>query len=149
MIGFVRALIEELILLPQGDETVPEERRVYLDPESRPLDVMAQEADVRAVTSVPVAWEIGGGLEVRHRISVAVDVQHGDPAEAVRRRDAIALDLCLRIVDETPAILAATDEVTGQYPTRVEWSVDYTPLATSDTNESATIAVDVTTQIDR
>lgn len=149
MIGFAQALIESLVVAPQDTADTPDDRRVYLDPESAPIDATPQEVDVRAVTTVPLRYEIGGGLEVRHTIAVAVDVQHGDPVEARRRRDLITLDLCLRALDRRHEILSAVDPETGQYPTQVEWSVDWTPLGTGTTNESAVVTFTLDAEIDR
>lgn len=149
MIGFARNLVETLVVEPQTLDTVDEERRIYLDPESRPIGSDPQEADVRALTSRPLSYEIGGGVEIRHTISVAVDVAHGDPVEALRRRDLIVLDLILRTVDQLEAIAAASDEETGQYVTRLTWEVDYRPLGSSDTNESAVITFDLDVELSR
>lgn len=153
VIGFPRRLIEEFVLESQADPAVPEERRTYLDPEARPIDVSPQEADVLGLTTRPTSYEIGGGLELRHVVSVAVDVQHGDGAEAVRRRDLIVTDLVLRALDNRDEILAATDELSGQYVTRLDFEIDYRPLGsrtTADTpNESAVIAFTLDCTLDR
>lgn len=151
MIGWAVDLIVEHVVTPQTYGTVPDDRRVYLDPASTPLDADPQEVDVAPVTTRPVSYEIGGGVEVEHVVSVAVDVQHGDPVESRRRRDLIVLDLALRAVDQLPTLLAAVDPATGQAATRVEWAVDYAPLTTgeSDTNESAVVTFTITAQLDR
>lgn len=151
MIGFAYDLLVDHVLAPQAAAPTPAERRAYLDPDAVALDVEAQEIDVLSTSSAPVAGtqEIGGGVEVRHTISVAVDVQHGDRVEARRLRDLIALDLVLRLLDARGVIEDAVDATTGQYVTRVGWSVDYTPLGTSDTNESATLTFTIDTQLDR
>lgn len=149
MIGFVQGLIETLIVAPQSSSDLDDDRRVYLDPEAAPIDAAPQEVDVRPVRTVPLTYEIGGGMQVRHTVSVAVDVQHGDPLESRRRRDLIILDLCLRTLDVRSAIYSAVDPESGQYPTGIEWTVDYRPLGTSDTNESAVVTFDVTVEIDR
>lgn len=149
MIGFAQELIETVVLAPQDGPDVDPDRRLYLDPESAPVDASPQEADVFAISTVPVRYEIGGGLEVRHTVDVAVDVQHGVPEESRRRRDLITLDLCLRALDNLDALGSAVDPETGQYVTRVEWSVDYRPLSTTGTNESATIRFTLDAQVDR
>lgn len=148
MIGFVRDLLDEIVLEPQAtvDET---ERRATLHPDAGELDVVAQQLDVLALTTEPVSFEIGGGMTLRHRLDVAVVVQHGDPAEAVRIRDLIVLDLCLRAYDEVAAFEDARDTATGQYVTDLRWSVDYRPLSIDTPNESATIMFVVDTQLDR
>lgn len=151
MIGFAYDLLVDHVLAPQAAEPVPAERRAYLDPEATPIDVEAQEIDVLATSSAPIAGteEIGGGVEVRHTISVGLDVQHGDRAEARRLRDLIALDLVLRALDSRGVIESAVDATTGQYVTRLGWAIDYTPLGTGDTNESATLTFTIDTQLDR
>lgn len=148
MIGFVRNFLIDLVLEPQSDEAMGE-RRAFLDPESRPLDVEAQEIDLLGLSTAPVSYEIGGGMELRHTISAAVEVAHGDPAEAIRLRDAIVLDLVLRCLDNLDAIYALRDPATGQYATRVEWTVDYRPFTIDTPNENATITFTVDTTLDR
>lgn len=150
MIGFAQGLIEDLIVRPQDTPDTDDDRRIYLDPDSAPIDSTPQEVDVIPMTTTPLRYEIGGSLEVRHRIDVAVDVQHGSFAEARRRRDLIVLDLCLRALWNVEAIMSAVDPETGQYPTGLEWSVNYLPLGTTATgsNESATITFTVDVQID-
>lgn len=149
MIGWVQGLLELHVVLPQATDPVPAERRAYLDPTAAPVDVRPQEIDVRALSTVPIGYEIGGGLELRHTIEVAVDVQHGDATESRRLRDLIVLDLALRALDVRDEIGAATDPTTGQTVTRVDWSVDYRPLGTSDTNESGVLTFTVDTILDR
>ena len=147
MIGFARRLIVDHVLTPQTLE-VRGETRAFLDPESRPLDSNAQELDLLATTTRPIGGEIGGGLELRHEVSVAVAVQHGDPVEAIRLRDAIVLELCLRARDSWDAIAQEVDAGSGQYAVAFAWSVDWRPLGIDDTNETATITFTVDTQLD-
>lgn len=152
MIGFVRGLLEDHVLSPQGTDVVPAERRATLHPEREELGVVAQQIDVLALTTEPVSFEIGGGMTLRHRLDVAVVVQHGDSGEATRIRDLLVLDLALRALDATPAIMAALDEGTGQYVTDLRWTVDYRPLpglAIDTPNETATIVFTIETQLDR
>lgn len=149
MIGFARRLLVEHVLAPQSDEARGE-RRAFLSDSEPELGVSAQEIDLLATTTRPLTYEIGGGMELRHEVSVAVVVQHGDPREAVRLRDLIVLDLCVRAVDAWPAIAQEEDvDVPGHYPTRLGWSVDWRPLTVADTNESATITYTLDTQLDR
>lgn len=148
MIGFARSVIVDEILVPQGDE-VRGETRAFLDPEAAPLDVEAQELDLLAVTTRPIGFEIGGGVELRHEVSVAVDVQHADRAEAIRLRDLIVLELCLRARDREDAIRQLVDPTTDQYVTAIGWSIDWRPFSIDTPNESATITFTIDTQLDR
>lgn len=151
MIAFPRRLIVDHVLTPQGLEERGETRAILSGAEAE-LGVVAQEIDLLATTTRPLGYEIGGGVELRHEISVAVVVQHGDPAEAVRLRDAIVLELCLRALDVWSTIAQETDPgvpAGAHYPTRLAWSIDWRPLAISDTNETATITFTLDTQLDR
>jgi hypothetical protein len=151
VIGYAFGLLVEHVVAPQDDEALGE-RRTYNDPDARPLDVSPQELDVRAVSSRIVSYEIGGGFTVRHTISVALDVQHGDPAEARRLRDLIVLDLVKRALVGTGRdgfANAAPEAGTGQYVAAVAiGDIDYTPLGESTTNESAVVPFLIDTQID-
>lgn len=152
MIAHVTALLTDLVLLPQSTEEIPADRRAYVDTSALPIDVAAQEIELIASTTRPLRWEIGGGLEVQHRIAVAVDVQHTELAESTRRRDLIAFDLVARYLDAFQSgELAASDPDTGQYVTRASFEIDYRPLPTSieDTNASATIMFVIDAQLDR
>ena len=149
MIGYPYDLLVEHVLQPQGEASRGELRAV-LDPDAAPLDVDPQEIDARAISTQPVAYEVGGGLEVVHRLSVVVNVQHGDPGKARERRDAIALEVALRAVAAVDAMVNADDPAGRQQIERVTWSVDYVPLLGStdrDTNESATFTFDVTARV--
>lgn len=147
MIGYVRRLVETLVLDPQGDEARGE-LRAYRDPTETPIDVDAQELDTLALRSAPVRGDLTGGVEVRHELDVAIAVAHGDPVEAIRIRDAIALDLVLRYVD-ADLTAADPDPASGQYVTAATWSIDYRPLAFDDTRETATLTFTIDTQLDR
>lgn len=151
MIGWIRQLVVDHVLAPQGDPSIPAERRAYVDPESRPLGSEAVELDVLATTTRPLAEEIGGGFALRHELDVGLEVQHGDPAEATRLRDAIVLDLVMRLTD--PATLdtfgTGSDPATGQYVTRTGWVVSYAPLVADTPNEYARLTITVETQLDR
>lgn len=101
MIGPVVHLVRDLIVTPQTADDVPADRRLYLDPDAVPIDVHAQTAEVVAGTTVPTGVEIGAGHavpHVRHEVDVIVQIEHADPVEALRRRDAVVLDLYLRAV---------------------------------------------------
>lgn len=147
MIGFARSLVVDHVLEPQTLEERGE-TRAYLDPDSRPLDTHPQEIDLLAVSTRPLSFEIGDGMSLRHEVSVAVVVQHGDPPEAIRLRDLIVLELCLRARDAWPAIAQLVDPATGQYAERFEWAVDWRPLVVDTPNESATITFTIDTQLD-
>ena len=145
MIGFAVDLLVEHVLAGQLDPAAGE-GRVYRGGDDRPVDVNAQEVDVRPLTSRVVRYEIGGSVTFRHVVSLAVNVQHGDADEAVRLRDLIVLDLVLRSLAARPEILGATDPATGQEVEAIEVEVDYRPLGISDTSESAVLvfSLDVT-----
>ena len=153
MIGYARGLLVDLVLTPQADlGVVDAERLAYVDPDSRPLDVEAQELDVRAASTAVVGWQIGGSVTVRHTISVALDVAHGDPAQALRLRDAIVLDLVLRYLDPDvrEAFYSTPDPAGAQEITRLDLApVDYAPLGVSDTNESAVLTFVLDAEITR
>jgi hypothetical protein len=147
MIAWLVDLLDTEILEPQGDEARGEKRAIR-NPDEEALDVEAQSLDVRPITTVPIGYEIGGSVELQHTIAVAVDVQHGDPAEAARLRDAIVLDLILRTRTARAAIAAATDPATGQSVDRIDWSIDWRPLGVGDTNESAVLTFTIDTTLD-
>lgn len=148
MIGFVRDLLIEHVIAPQA-AAERGERRAHHDPDSTPLGVEAQEIDLLALTTVPTGFEIGGTIELRHTISAALDVQHGDRAEAGRLRDAIVLDLCLRALDARSLIEGEYDPASGQTIEALSFTIDYRPLGTSDTNESAVIVFTADTRLER
>lgn len=149
MIGFPRRLLVDHVLAPQGDEALGERRAFLADVEPE-IGVEAQELDLLGLTTRPLAYEIGGGVELRHEISVAVAVQHGDRAEARRLRDRIVLDLCLRAIDASSELANEVDpDVAGHYLTAIRWAVDWRPLTLDDTNETATVTFTIDTQLDR
>jgi hypothetical protein len=147
VIGYARGIVVDRVLVPQSDKARGE-TRAFLDPDSRPLDVEPQELDLLAVTTRPLEEEIGGGMTLRHEIGVALVVQHGRQSEAVRLRDAIALELVLRFVDVLDGEIPS-DPATGQYVTGRSWSIDYRPLIPDTPNEAATISFVIDTQLDR
>lgn len=149
MIGFPRRLLVDHVLTPQGDEALGE-RRAFLAEVEQEIGIQAQELDLLGLTTRPLAYEIGGGVELRHEISVAVVVQHGDPVEARRIRDLIVLDLCLRAIDASSVLANDEDpDVAGHYLTAIRWAVDWRPLTIDDTNETATLTFTIDTQLDR
>lgn len=148
MIGFLYDLVVENIVAPQDDEALGE-KRVHLDPDAMPLDVEAQEIDVRALTTVPTGrFEIGGTTEFRHTILIGLDVKHTVGAESRRLRDLILTDLVLRIRDVGFDLIGQRDEDTGQEITGLSFSIDYRPAGLGDTNESATLTVTIETFLD-
>jgi hypothetical protein len=155
VIGWVLDLLEEHVLTPitveAADPGVPEEFRVVLDPESTPIDVEPQEVDVTPITTVPVESDLTGSLVLRHTIIVAVDVQHGDPAEARRLRDGIVLHLILSAQAHAPDMFAAAaDAASGQYVVAANWGIDWRPVVVIDTPiESAVVTFTVDTVLDR
>lgn len=144
MIGFVVDAIVESILAPQDDAALGE-RRVYVDPESAPIDVQAQEFDIAPVTTRPVGFEIGGAVEFEHRVAVELDVQHGDVKASRRIRDAILVDLVLRIRDS--ALASVEDPAGHQEIETISYAISYAPHGISDTNESATLTFIVRTRL--
>lgn len=150
MIGFPRALLVDNVLTPQGDAARGETRAILSGSEAE-IDLQSQELDVLATGSVPTAWEIGGSLEIRHTISVAVVVQHGDLLEASRLRDAIVLELILRATSRATrnALANAVDPAGVQEFADLGWSIDYRPLRLDTPNENATITFAIDTRLDR
>jgi len=150
VIGFPRSLLVDNVLTPQGDAARGETRAILSGSEAE-IDLQSQELDVLATSSVPIRWEIGGSLEVRHTISVAVVVQHGDPAEASRLRDAIVLELILRATSQATrnALANAADPAGVQEFADLGWSIDYRPLRIDTPNENATITFSIDTRLDR
>lgn len=147
MIGFVTGLLVEHVLDPQADPARGE-LRAFRDPTSTPLDVDAQEIDLLPLSTSVVGWEIGGTVLLRHRVDAAVDVQHGDPAEARRLRDGIVLDLVRRLLAARGEIVSAVDVASGEAVTTVEVEVDYRPLGVDTANESATLTFTLDTTLD-
>jgi len=149
VIGYVRQLLDELVLAPQNDPAaVPDRtRRAVLDATESPIDVEASELDTLALRSTPVAADLAGGITVRHELDVAVAVRHGDPLEAIRLRDLIVLDLVMRF-RAADFVNVAPDLETGQQVTRGTWAVDYRPLGLEDTRETATLTFTFDVEID-
>lgn len=147
MIGYPRRLIVDHVLTPQGDPDRGE-LRALLDVSSVELDVVAQSLDLMAVTSRPVSEEIGGGMIVRHAISCAVVVQHGDLAEAERIRDAITLDVVMRFRAAWADMVNDTAGADGQTLAGHGWEVDYRPLRRfAGTTETATVVFTLDTDV--
>ena len=141
MIGYVRELLLDLVVTPQAT-VEEEERRAFLDVAGRPIDVVPQNLALLASGTVPIAFEIGEGMEVRHTIDVGLDVQHGDGNEADRIRDLIVLDLCKRANARAVEFMAADpDPETGQSVTLVRWEVDYRPLVAYENTPNATARI--------
>lgn len=147
MIGWIVTGIVDQVLTPQA-AVVDVTRRAFLDPDARPLNAEAQELEIRAASTRPVSYEIGDGLEVDHVVVVGLVVEHGGQAEAKATRDAITLDLVLRLIDVEPTLR----QLVGpgpQYVTRIVWALDYAPLIADTPNEWATLTITVTAQVDR
>lgn len=147
MIGFAVDLIVDNVIAPQELEERGE-LRVYRDPEARPIDAHPQEIDLLGVTTRPLEWEIGGGVSLRHEVSVAVVVAHGDPAEGRRLLNGIVTDLVLRTLDAWTTIAQEVGPA-GEYPTRLDFAIDWRGLPLDTPNDSATITFVVDVQLDR
>lgn len=152
MIGWVVERVVELVLAPQATALAPVggiDRRAYVDPDAAPLNVNATELDVLASSTVPIGREIGGGLNVRHELEVGLAVEHGDPAIAKATRDAIALDLSLRLLEQEANLLASPDPDGRQTLERLSWRLDYRPIVVDTPNEYARLVITVDAYLDR
>lgn len=149
MIAFAHDLLVEHLLQPQTLEGRGE-TRVTLDLASMPIGTDVQEIDVRDMRTRPVAYEIGGSVQLRHTVDVALEVRHGDALEARRLRDLILTEIMVRLVrGGSAAMRSAEDTETGQQVESVAVSIDYTrPLPATDTNETATLVFDVDVTLD-
>lgn len=149
MTGYLIAALRELVLDPQATVDV-EERRAFVDPDAIPLNVNAQELDVAPVSTIVLAESTGGSIELRHTISAALSVEHGDPVEARRLRDAIVVDLVRRFYATRGDLLAVVDAPSGQYGTDATLEVSYAPLDVADDilAEYATLTITVDTTLD-
>ncbi len=147
MIGYLLDGARTLLLQPQVDLSDPT-RTVTLDPESAPVDTEAQTVELVAGSSRVVAYA-QGSLEWRHEIVMVLQVQHGDPAEADRRRDRIVADLTVRWAQQRASLVDDVDPVTGQYGTDTGWTVSYAALDRGDPLTAwATITLTVDTTLD-
>ncbi len=147
MIGYLLDGARALLLQPQVDLSDPA-RSVVLDPDSAPVDVEAQTVELVAGSSRVVAYA-QGSLEWRHEIAMVLQVQHGDPAEADRRRDRIVADLTVRWARTRGQLLTLVDPLTGQYGTDTGWTVSYAALDRGDPLTAwATITLTVDTTLD-
>lgn len=148
MIGYVRALLDEFVFAPQGDEARGD-RRALLDLSESPLGTEAQELDTLALRSYPTGSDLSGGVTVRHELTLAVAVTHGDREQAIALRDGIVTDLVLRCRAVGPALMGmAPDSTTGQYVTAITWAVDYRDLGLTDAQETAVLTFTVDTELD-
>lgn len=157
MIGWVYDRIVGLVVEPQassaGSVTVAGREwslATVRDPDSAPLNANAQELDLIGLGTAPISGteEIGGGVELRHTITVGLSVEHGDPVAARMIRDAIVTELVLRYRASESAIRQTRDPATGQYVSRLGWSVDYRPLAVDTPNEYASVTFTVDATLD-
>lgn len=149
MTGYLIAKLRELVLDPQATVGTVE-RRAYVDPDGTPVTANAQEIDVAAMSTVIIGETTGRSLDLRHTLSVLLSVEHGDPVEATRLRDAIVVDLVVRFLTTRPALLAAVDPASGQYGTDASLEVSYAPLDVIPDAliEYATLTVTVDTTLD-
>lgn len=149
MTGYLLAALRDLVLTPQAT-VVDVERRAFLDPDAIPLNVNAQELDLAPVGTTILAESTGDSLELRHTITAALSVEHGDPAEAMRLRDLVTVDLVLRFLGARSALLALVDPDSGQYGTRANVEVSYAPLAVAEETlvEYATLVFTFDTTLD-
>lgn len=148
MIGWLLDQVVALVVTPQATVTDPD-RRAALDPDAAPIDATPQTLEVLALTTRPIAYEIGNGLELRHEIAVALVVEHGDPAVARALRDAILTDLVLRLLDARDALMAAVDPTSGQYLSRLDFSISYIPLEPDTPNEYGVLTITADATLDR
>ncbi len=147
MIGYLLNGARTLLLQPQADVADPA-RRVVLDPDSAPVDAEAQTVELVAGSSRMLA-AAQGSLEFRHEIVMVLQVQHGDPVEADRRRDQIVADLTIQWAMRRARLLGLVDPVTGQYGTDTGWTVSYAALDRGDPLTAwATITLTVDTTLD-
>jgi hypothetical protein len=151
VIDYPSALIVDHVLTPQGAEARGATRAILIDRLAvEPLGTEAQQLDLLSVTSQPIEWEIGGGMTIRHTVSVMVQTQHGDLVVARQLRDLIVTELIMRArtADRGPMRQTA-DPVTGQYLTRLTWSIDWRPLRGLDTpNAHAAVSFVLDCQLD-
>lgn len=138
MIEYPTRLLVEHVLNPQN---TPErgDNRAALSLDEVALDVTAQQLDLLGVTTVPLAEEIGGGLMLRHSLSVLVKVQHGDRDRGRVIRNGIVTDLVLRFRAKYPTMVNDVDTITGQSLAGRSWSIDWRPRG-SASYENALIA---------
>lgn len=161
MIGWIADRVIELVFRPQETVEDPpgtpagESRRVALDPDAAPLNVAVNELDVIGLQTVPIegSYEIGGGMALRHSIVSALEVTHGDRVKATAIRDAVVTDLVLRLLDSEGELRQTSDPATGQYVSRVGFTVDYRPFALPGPDDTpsayATLTITVDCQLDR
>lgn len=150
MIGWVVAALRDLVLVPQAT-VATEERRAVLDPDAAPLDAAATSLEIVGETTTVAEVEIGGrSLLLRHAVTWELRVEHGDAAEAIRLRDAITLDLTLRLVDAYPDLAALTDAPSGQYVSgALLWSISYGDPGDDTPNAYATTTFTLDAVLDR
>ncbi len=147
MISYLLDGARSLLLQPQAELSDPA-RVVVLDPDSAPVDVEAQTVELVADTTRLVGVSQGSS-EWRHTVQIVLQVQHGDPAEADRRRDRIVADLTLRWIRTRRDLLALVDPLTRQYGTDTGWTVSYAALDRGDPLTAwATITLTVDTTLD-
>lgn len=143
---------QETAGLPDGYEptTDPDAVKCVVDPEARPIPTYGGELHMLPVTTRPVegSYEIGGGVALQHEFDVMLLVQHGDIVEGRNRRNAIALQIAMRLQANKQELDQIVDPVSGQYVTRVTWLIDWTPLTVGDTNQVARFIITIETQLD-
>lgn len=138
MIGYPKRLLIDHVLAPQGDEARGELRAV-LNPNEVELGVEVQNLDLMPVSTRPLQAEIGGGMSVRHELSVRVEVQHGDLTECERLRDGIVLELVTRFMGAWSAMVNDDEDSGGQSLSGSTWRVDYRALRVATPAENATV----------
>lgn len=158
MIAAFQQALYDLILYPQEAAglpdgfggTDPDAVKCVVDVENRPIPTYGGQLHMVPVTSRPVegSYEIGGGVALQHEFDVLLLVQHGDIAEGIKRRDAIASQIAMRLAANKVELDQVTDPISGQYATKVTWLIDWTPLGTGDTNQVARFVITFETQWD-
>lgn len=142
MIGYVRDLLVRLILDPQTKSPTLEELRVVYDVDNAPLDVAPQSVAYLPVRTVPIAYDVGGGMEVRHELEVVLDVQHGDHRKAEEILGLIVTDLTRRVMTRAGDFYAAApDEETGQTVSKVTCEVDWRPVVVYSNTPNASARI--------
>lgn len=146
MIGPIVAVVRDHVLAPQADAALPEERRLYLDPDNVPLNAHLHTAEVVPADSTPVRPELGpaGTLTVRHTVYLVVAVEAESRETANTHRDPIVADLLRRatLLDWTNLADLPTDvEVV-----RSAWTVSYADLEPEQLAAWATVTFTVDTE---
>lgn len=145
MIGWLVDAAAEHVVRPQTLDDVPAERRIWENEGSAPLNAYDRYAQVVALSTIPVSWDIGGGsVRLRHEIAVILTVTGPDLARAEDERGPVALDLMLRALTFGWANLVDPDgrQEVDTWNIRVDWG--NLGLSETDANATLTLTLDTT-----